>query len=187
MISDIGSLGNEQNEEDKLENDKRETDVKVVVPSEIRSDWPSNDGNTVRNSGKHKVDNGNTDTSLMDKEKISEGRKNDGFVRRGRETSQNTRCQQLVIIPGSAADNATNDAHEGREHKDGSFAEFGGESGDEGTSRTDNEEVVSGYLSDGGDTGVEIHGDSDQTSCEKRALLGVSSFTNQSGIPGWRH
>lgn len=167
-----------------MENDKRETDVKVVVPSEIRSDWPSNYGNTVRDSGKHKVDNGNTDTSLMDEEKISEGRKNDGFVRRGGETSQDTRCQQLVIIPGSAADNATNDTHEGREHKDRSLSEFGGESRDEGTGGTANEEVVSGYLSDGGDTSVEVHGDSDETSCEKRALLCVSSFTNQSVIPG---
>ena len=45
-VSSIRSLGDEQDDGDTLQSDEGEEDVKVVIPSKIRSNDTSDDGNT---------------------------------------------------------------------------------------------------------------------------------------------
>lgn len=83
----------------------------------------------------------------MYEEKIADSGDDDRLVCTGRETGDDTSSEKRWVPGGSHSDYGTNHTKSRRCNKHWSFAPFGGESGDEWSSRADNEEVVSGNLS----------------------------------------
>ena len=76
-VSSIVGFGTEEEHENPLDGDEGQKDVEVVVPSQVGSDRACNDGDTVGDGGKHEVDNGDTNTTLVNEIEITNCSNND--------------------------------------------------------------------------------------------------------------
>lgn len=167
-VSSIRSLGDEEDDGDTLQSDEGEEDVKVVIPSKIRSNDTSDDGNTevsvrlsvldlpIGDCSKHKVDERNSNTPLMDKEEIADSGDDDRLISTGRESGDDTRCEKGVVIGGGHSNDGSNDTKDRRYNKHWAFTPFGGKSRNERSSRTDDEEIISGKLSNCSESRIEF-------------------------------
>ena len=80
-----------------MDGDEGEADVEEILPAEVGGDRTCNDGDTVRDSCKHKIDDGDSRTTLMDEEKVADSCYDDGLVCTSRETGDDTAAARMSI------------------------------------------------------------------------------------------
>jgi len=172
VITDIRRLGTEEEHEDELGDDKDLKDVEDPGPAEVGGDLAADDGGEGRGRVEDEGDDGDAETTLVDKEGVAYSSDDQGLEGGGGESLDDTGGEKGLVVLCGLADGGSDDHHQGAEKEDGTLAPFAGESADEGTGAAGSEKVVASEDGDVGDGDVEFCGDDDDGRVEQRAVRG---------------
>jgi hypothetical protein len=115
----------------------------------------------IGDGSEHEVNERNSNTPLMDKVEIADSGDDDRLICTGGESGDDTRCEKRVVIVGGHSNDGSNDAKDRRRNEYWAFAPFGRKSRNERSSRTDDEEIISGKLSNCSEAVIEFDGELD--------------------------
>ena len=115
----------------------------------------------VGDGSEHEVDERNSNTPLMDKVEIADSGDDYRLISTGGESGDDTRREKRVVIVGGHSNDGGNDAKDGRRNEHWAFAPFGRKRRNEWSSRTDDEQIISGNLSNCRERRIEFDRESD--------------------------
>ena len=121
VVAMISRFRAEEEHEDELDNGEDLEHVEEPVPAEGCRDLTGDDGGQTGRRIENEGDEGDAKTALMDKEHISNGGDDEGLVRTGGESLDNTRRKEHIIGGCHFSKSISDDGEEGGDEEDWSF------------------------------------------------------------------
>lgn len=140
----------EEDHQNELNATEWKKNPESVLPAQISGDRSSDDRNQAGNSAENTIEERNSNTTFMHKVQVADDGGNNCLESTGGETLYDSADEEEMIVVCTATDDCSNYTHHSGKEEYRSFAVFTGKSTDKGTSRADDEKLITSELGDSG-------------------------------------
>lgn len=145
-------------------------EVEQPKVSQILIDLSADDRRQTRCRVQDKVDDGDSEPSLMDEVHVSDRGDDQGLIRAGGETLDDPAGKEILVRNVGLADGSADDVEQSRDDEDVSFSVFAAEGAYERTRCTSCEKVVAGRFYDGREGAIHCLRNLNVRCVEQRAV-----------------